>query len=300
MINYSIIIPTKDIPHLLARCVASIPDREDVEIIVIDDYSNRKQVDYSIIPELQRRNLTILYNTESRGAGYSRNKGIEKAIGKWLVFADSDDFYTKDFNDFLERYKNDVTTDIVYNSAQIYYEDTKEYKAHKISRYINNFLRHRFYSEKVLRYGMWTPWSRIVKKDLVVNNGLTYEEVPTGNDMMFCLKCSQHAKVIKADSTIIYNYGISKKGSLTRNYMKKISFVKARFELHQRANRLYSEVGYVFKNSFILRLLNDRVIEDRKAYNKMYIGLMRQYKTNIIKDMFYMLIRYLGLILRII
>jgi len=40
MINYSIIIPHKNIPHLLVRCLDSIPQREDVQIIVADDNSD--------------------------------------------------------------------------------------------------------------------------------------------------------------------------------------------------------------------------------------------------------------------
>ena len=39
MINYSIIIPHFRIPEMLRRAVLSVPEREDVEIIVVDDAS---------------------------------------------------------------------------------------------------------------------------------------------------------------------------------------------------------------------------------------------------------------------
>ena len=38
-INYSIIIPHKNIPELLQRCLDSIPRRVDVQIFVVDDNS---------------------------------------------------------------------------------------------------------------------------------------------------------------------------------------------------------------------------------------------------------------------
>ncbi|MDR2475404.1 MAG: glycosyltransferase family 2 protein, partial [Bacteroidales bacterium] len=38
--NYSIIIPHKDIPDLLRRCLDSIPYRNDLQIIIVDDNSN--------------------------------------------------------------------------------------------------------------------------------------------------------------------------------------------------------------------------------------------------------------------
>ena len=46
MINYSIIIPHKNIPNLLQRCLDSIPNREDVQIIVVDDNSDPNIVDF--------------------------------------------------------------------------------------------------------------------------------------------------------------------------------------------------------------------------------------------------------------
>ena len=49
-INFSIIIPTKNIPDLLLRCLESIPQRSDIEIIVVDDNSDREIVDVKNYP----------------------------------------------------------------------------------------------------------------------------------------------------------------------------------------------------------------------------------------------------------
>lgn len=38
-INYSIIIPHYGIPELLGRCLRSIPERDDIQVIVVDDNS---------------------------------------------------------------------------------------------------------------------------------------------------------------------------------------------------------------------------------------------------------------------
>ena len=53
---YSIIIPHKDIPDLLQRCLDSIPVRDDVEVIVVDDNSNTQKVDFGHFPGLERPN----------------------------------------------------------------------------------------------------------------------------------------------------------------------------------------------------------------------------------------------------
>ena len=38
--NYSIIIPHRNIPQLLQRCIDSIPSRDDLQIIIVDDNSD--------------------------------------------------------------------------------------------------------------------------------------------------------------------------------------------------------------------------------------------------------------------
>lgn len=50
-INYTIIIPHKNSSNLLLRCLKSIPDREDLEIIIVDDDSNPEIVDFNNFPD---------------------------------------------------------------------------------------------------------------------------------------------------------------------------------------------------------------------------------------------------------
>ena len=59
MINYSIIIPHKNIPNLLQRCLDSIPNREDVQIIVVDDNSDPNIVDFDKFPGLNRSHFEV-------------------------------------------------------------------------------------------------------------------------------------------------------------------------------------------------------------------------------------------------
>ena len=74
--RFSIIIPHKGPQWLLDRCVASVPQRDNLQIIVIHD-------------------------EEGRGAGWARNQGLSKAEGSYVIFADSDDYFHPCFNDFL-------------------------------------------------------------------------------------------------------------------------------------------------------------------------------------------------------
>lgn len=52
MINYSIIIPHKNIPKLLRRCLDTIPRREDVQVIMVDDNSDQEIIKFDCFPRL--------------------------------------------------------------------------------------------------------------------------------------------------------------------------------------------------------------------------------------------------------
>ena len=41
--HYSIIIPHKNTPRLLERCLCSIPTWDEIQIIIIDDNSNSRE-----------------------------------------------------------------------------------------------------------------------------------------------------------------------------------------------------------------------------------------------------------------
>jgi len=52
--QFSIIIPHKEIPDLLMRCLKSIPVSEDIQVIVVDDNSSDADRYLERYPELER------------------------------------------------------------------------------------------------------------------------------------------------------------------------------------------------------------------------------------------------------
>ena len=102
MFSYTIIIPHKNCPDLLKRCVDSIPVRDDVQIIVVDDNSDEDKK-----PSIERKGMEVvlLDASSSKGAGRARNVGLKHAKGKWLLFADADDYYTDNLSKFLDKEK---------------------------------------------------------------------------------------------------------------------------------------------------------------------------------------------------
>src|SRR5574344_311021 len=93
MINYTIIIPHKNTTDLLRKCIDSIPKRNDVQVIIVDDNSDADKVDFEHFPGLNEERTEVYFTKEGKGAGYARNIGLQYAIGKWVVFVDADDYF---------------------------------------------------------------------------------------------------------------------------------------------------------------------------------------------------------------
>lgn len=116
--NYklTVIIPVYNQEELVIRAIESIPKREDIEIIVIDDDSKDNTwlnlIDYR---ENQRDlfNLILLRNEKNMGVAYTVNKGLDYARGEYVVLLGSDDYFiTEMVNGIMGVYLNG--TDLVY------------------------------------------------------------------------------------------------------------------------------------------------------------------------------------------
>lgn len=84
----SIIIPVKDQLPYLDKCLASLQNIRDVnyEIIISNDGSNEETLHYLE----QFKQLNIVHSKQSEGFISACHKGVERAIGKYLLFINSD------------------------------------------------------------------------------------------------------------------------------------------------------------------------------------------------------------------
>src|SRR5699024_4759838 len=117
MIDLTIIIPHYNSTNSLIKLLNSIPNKKNIEVIVIDDKSNKsEQIQLCHIYRNVNSNVKIIKNnTQKKGAGVCRNIGLKTAIGKWLLFADSDDFFVKSFYEKVEKYFNKDYEIIYFN-----------------------------------------------------------------------------------------------------------------------------------------------------------------------------------------
>jgi glycosyltransferase involved in cell wall biosynthesis len=105
MKKISILIPLYNQELLIKKCLDSIPNREDIEIIVVDDCSTDNS--YEVVSTYS--NISLFKNEKNLGIGLTRNKLLDKAEGEYIFFLDSDDYlYTKEFLEVVDKLNGQV------------------------------------------------------------------------------------------------------------------------------------------------------------------------------------------------
>ncbi len=98
----SVLVPVHNQERFIGRCLRSLLaqtlPRDEYEIIVIDDGS-QDRTPYAL--ELFHDEITLVHNESKLGLPAALNRGINVARAPFIVRADSDDFVTSEFLNFL-------------------------------------------------------------------------------------------------------------------------------------------------------------------------------------------------------
>lgn len=235
----SFIIPHKNCPELLERCVNSIPVRDDVQIIVVDDNSDEGKK--PLLPERKGLEIVLLDASQSKGAGKARNVGLEKAEGKWLLFPDSDDYYVDGFFDVLGKYFN-CDLDVVYFNCE--YRDGITKALLPPIYFIKDFEEYDGSQEAIdkIKFHHNAPWTKMIRRNYLSLHNIRFEEVPNGNDLLFTMVVGSFTNKIDVLKTPLYVY-MRNVDSLTQK--KQTEGEVFCVILHTiQLNRFFDRIGY--------------------------------------------------------
>jgi glycosyltransferase involved in cell wall biosynthesis len=92
MPRVSVVIPTCNRPELLTAALASAlgQSEPDLEVLVIDDYSQDRQAEQIVHGQGDPR-VTYIRQPERRGVAAARNVGVRRATAPYIAFLDDDD-----------------------------------------------------------------------------------------------------------------------------------------------------------------------------------------------------------------
>lgn len=257
MKKVSIIVPVYNGQDFINRCLNSLINQtySNVEIIVINDGSTDNSLDL-----LKKYNdKIILINKENSGVSDSRNLGLEKASGDYIMFCDIDDWY--------EKVTVEKAVCEIGNYDLLKYRETRVFSDGSSIKRKENLAPMLYEKEEidiVIRRLFDLSWAThiycfIYKTEIIKKNNIRFNsKIRYGEDANFILQYLLKVKNIKVIDEYLYNY-YENSNSVTNNYssifknMENLQIFRSE-TLKILGNKYKKELDQFFLNLILLFL----------------------------------------------
>lgn len=257
MKKVSIIVPVYNGQDFINRCLNSLINQtySNVEIIVINDGSTDNSLDL-----LKKYNdKIILINKENSGVSDSRNLGLEKASGDYIMFCDIDDWY--------EKVTVEKAVCEIENYDLLKYRETRVFSDGSSIKRKENLASMLYEKEEidiVIRRLFDLSWAThiycfIYKTEIIKKNNIRFNsKIRYGEDANFILQYLLKVKNVKVIDEYLYNY-YENSNSVTNNYssifknMENLQIFRSE-TLKILGNKYKKELDQFFLNLILLFL----------------------------------------------
>lgn len=204
----SVVVPVYNVEKYIVKCLNTLRsiNNDNYEIILINDGSTDSS--YEIIKKIEKEDKRVtVYNNSNHGLSYTRNYGMEKARGEYVIFVDSDDYLkSTSFEQLIEKIsRNDA---VFFGYTRILEGEIIDDEQEKIVTKIINQeqLIEKLETDSFINdFGF--AWNKIYKKSIIDKNNILFENNTCAReDLIFNLQYFQHVDNIMITENSMYYY----------------------------------------------------------------------------------------------
>jgi glycosyltransferase involved in cell wall biosynthesis len=169
--------------------------------------------------------------------------GLEYAKGKWILFADADDFFVDDMYDIICSYV-DSEADVIYFKNRAVLSDNISIATNRdphVNRIIDQYLTDG--DEWPVRAQMFVPWAKMIKRSLLAEHNIRFDEVKYSNDAYCSLLIGYYAKHIRVVDSVLYVVTYRSNSSIA-NFCSKPGELAQRAEVAFRMDKFKLQNGF--------------------------------------------------------
>ncbi len=195
--KFSIIITAYNSSWVIDNALQSIVEQNinnDIEVIIVDDCSNDN---YEQNIKKFEKDLNIIFTRTAYNCcpGNTRQRGVDKATGEWLVFIDADDtFIPNTFPKIKKIIEENPFILEVASPSKIYSEKEKKFLGEKSAT--SSWTHGKFFNRDLL----WDKYKLHYKKDMK-----SHEDVYIVNKIQALIHAKDKAVVIFNEPTYIWH-----------------------------------------------------------------------------------------------
>ncbi len=189
--DLSVIIPMHNASATVTKVVESFLEIDGVsaEVIAVDDASKDDTVER--VSALGRPEVIVERFTSNRGAGVARNRGFERATGRYSLFFDADDEIHPAALAAAIKALDDTGTDVAMmpyryrRGRSAVSDEMNSYDAAVWRRYATSprLVTRLGEVPRLLGFSNY-PWNKVVRTDHYRRTGLRYGSTPVHNDIL--------------------------------------------------------------------------------------------------------------------
>ncbi len=252
----SVIVPAYNCQDYIMQCVRSILDQTlaDIELICVDDGSTDGTI--LLLEDLAARDCRMRVLTQpNAGEGAARNAGLDAARGRYLLFADADDYLDrtmlKKMVDAAERGKCDVVICGVSSFDTLTGQDTLVPWGCNWRAFPSGTFAASKNPDEIFRsFQNWT-WNKLFSADFVKMEGLRFDEVQRSADLFFVVCALAAARRIRCVPEALYHYRTNNPSSnIATSDRAPLDFYKSleRAQVWMRERGVFEPVARAFRN----------------------------------------------------
>lgn len=228
----SIIIPVYNCEKYLNNCLDSIMKQtyRNFEVIIVDDGSTDNSSNIYRYYEENYDEVKIIKQKNS-GVSSARNKGIDSAIGEYLLFIDSDDMIKEDMLNKMYKFAIENDADIVLSGFEVKGSSLRSNDTNVLKKCCNGKNVSVITNEEVIARVILTDpeeviygyiWRNLYKANIINKNKIRFSEgIKISEDFMFLLEVLDKCKNVVITPEEFYIYSIND-DSVTVKYIDTI------------------------------------------------------------------------------
>ena len=205
---FSIIIPVYNSEKFLSQSIESIlvQNHNSTEIVLINDCSSDKSRDICEMYSNNHSFINVINSKKNYGVGISRNKGIQKAKGKYIIFVDSDDCLFKNSLRNLEKnIKNKPNPDVVIVRFEKTTFPASNYKLINTNRDNKNDSKKLISYVKRSKFPFADCWFFVTKKAFLIKHKIFFPKIRFGESELFVVKIITLMKKYNCMKSLFYD-----------------------------------------------------------------------------------------------
>ncbi len=214
----SFVLPSYNVGNYLAKALDSIlqQDVDDIEVIVVDDGSTDHTA--AIARTYAAFDSRVRVVTQpNQGLSQARLSGLPECRGDYIWFVDSDDFLLAGSLGRIVQVLKDSRPDAYKINFAFIDESGAVSHAPVVDPYYTGFIHHPARSEVIfaaLAYWNAQAWRFIVRRDVLIDNDLTFPVGYYYEDHQFALHLVSRVETIFVDAAVSYLY-LRRSGSIS-------------------------------------------------------------------------------------